>query len=126
MTRFDAAEPAARRTLIQAAITAHRERGSPYLTVEAREPEVAWVQYRAADGVLNLDCTPEEYDRLTTVLEDYPALTITEQHEPDDAAGINVRIQGYTDDTRYSQFIDDVFREVYVYPDTYRLWVVEL
>ena len=39
MTRFDADEPTDRRKLFADAVTAHRTRGSAFLTVEAREPE---------------------------------------------------------------------------------------
>ena len=41
MTRFDADEPTERRKLFADAVTAHRTRGSAFLTVEAREPEQA-------------------------------------------------------------------------------------
>lgn len=39
MTRFDADDPTDRRKLFADAVTAHRTRGSAFLTVEAREPE---------------------------------------------------------------------------------------
>lgn len=41
MTRFDADEPTERRKLFADAVTAHRTRGSAFLTVEAREPAQA-------------------------------------------------------------------------------------
>ncbi|WP_313691270.1 hypothetical protein [Halorarum halobium] len=39
MTRFDADDPTDRRKLFADAVTAHRTRGSAFLTVEVREPE---------------------------------------------------------------------------------------
>lgn len=50
MTRFDAADPAERRKLYVDAITAHRERGSGFLTLEVGE------------SVFDADSDAEEFD----------------------------------------------------------------
>ncbi|MFB6129646.1 MAG: hypothetical protein ABEJ28_02365, partial [Salinigranum sp.] len=67
MTRFDAADPTERRKLFVDAITAHRNRASPYLTIEGEaNPETdepaPWVQF--GDRTFNLDCTDDELSRL--------------------------------------------------------------
>lgn len=151
MTRFDATEPAARRKLYVDAITAHRERGSGFLTLEADEnalradadaeapaefepeedtngdrPElgVPWVQF--SDGMINVDCTDEELDVLKTVLGEFPAFKIDELNRPEEADGVNVRISAKADPNRIAQFIDDVFCEVYELRSAFRVWVVEV
>lgn len=49
MTRFDAADPAARRKLFADAVAAHRERGSDFLTVEL-DPSAVAGETDADDG----------------------------------------------------------------------------
>jgi len=184
MTRFDAATPDERRKLFVEAIRAHRERASPFLTIETDpvgtggsadadpgdegdggtglpgeesgdapdagdgDPPFAvegsagdaadgardfdddgdavplWVQF--ADGVVNLDCTGAELDRLKDLLADYPAFRIDEITRPDEAEGANVRVTARADANRIAGFVDDVFLAVYDRPDDYRAWVVEV
>jgi hypothetical protein len=144
MTRFDAADPAARRKLYVDAITAHRERGSAFLTLEAdatgtdRDPEsggdsddapaadlgAPWVQF--GDGTINLDCTEAELDALTERLEEFPAFKIADLTRPEEAEGVNVRIGAKADPNRIAQFVDDVFLEVYGLPSTVRVWAAEV
>lgn len=185
MTRFDAATPDERRKLFVEAIRAHRERASPFLTVETDpvdaggsdeerrggdgasgpgpldeasgdsldagtgDPPFAvegtaddspdstsgsgddpgegvpvWVQF--ADGVVNLDCTEGELDRLKDLLSEYPAFRIDEITRPDDAEGANVRVTARADANRIAGFVDDVFLGVYGRPADYRAWVVEV
>lgn len=151
MTRFDAAEPAERRKLYVDAITAHRERGSGFLTLEADadtlesgegseddlsldtddesdasagELGVPWVQF--GDGTINLDCTDDELDTLKGVLGEFPAFKIDDIHRPEEAEGVNVRISAKADPNRIAQFVDDVFLEVYELPSTGRVWAVEV
>ncbi|WP_222917668.1 hypothetical protein [Natrinema sp. SYSU A 869] len=149
MTRFDAAEPAERRKLYVDAITAHRERGSGFLTLEAdegtletngetateresdsesddgsTEPSVPWVQF--GDGTINLDCTDDELDELKAVLEEFPAFKIDDLIRPEDAEGVNVRISAKADQNRISQFVDDMFLEVYDLPAAFRVWIVDI
>ena len=131
MTRFTAATAEARVALIVDAITAHRRRKSPYLTVEADTPPAgterpAWVQYRARDSRLNVDCLSDEFDRLVEYLETYPAFTIVSRETPDAADAINVHIEGYGDDERLAELIDGLFKAVYEYEPGYRLWVSEV
>ncbi|RZH67923.1 hypothetical protein [Natrinema altunense] len=149
MTRFAAAESAERRKLYVDAITAHRERESAFLTVEADgktleatgetasepgsdvdesddppDPGVPWVQF--GDGTINLDCTDEELDALKRLLESFPAFKIHDLIRPEEAEGVNVRISAKADANRIGQFVDQVFLEVYDLPAAFRVWVVDI
>ncbi|QLG48836.1 hypothetical protein [Natrinema halophilum] len=153
MTRFDAADPAERRKLYVDAITAHRNRGSGFLTLEVDDAELdaaddapdestgapdssgdsadesveldaPWVQF--GNGTLNLDCTDAELDSLKTLLEDFPAFKIDDLIRPEEAEGVNARISAKADPNRIAQFIDGVFLEVYGLPAEIRVWVVEV
>ena len=154
MTRFDATDPADRRKLYVDAITAHRERGSGFLTLEVDDsvfdsgdelglqaesetegdadvehdldPElgVPWIQF--GDGTINLDCTDAELDDLKDLLGEFPAFKIDEITRPEEAEGANVRVSAKADQNRIAQFIDAAFRRVYGLPETFRVWVVEL
>ena len=140
MTRFDASTPVERRKLYVDAITAHRERASGFLTLEAddtvseerddtaeqsaAELGVPWIQF--GDGMVNLDCTDAELEALKDLLEDFPAFKIDDLTRPEDAAGINVRVSAKADANRIAQFIDDVFLEVYDFPSTVRVWLVDV
>jgi hypothetical protein len=149
MTRFDASTPEGRRALVADAIAAHRERGSVFCTVEADAPPggpmetraadavdgdeaaedvdaPAWIQYSEPESVLNLDCTDEEYDRITGVLATAGAFTIDEQASPEDVEGRNLRVTTYADPGRIAQVVDRLFLEGFEYDDDYRLWVTEL
>ncbi|QFU83971.1 hypothetical protein [Natronorubrum aibiense] len=152
MTRFDAADPAARRKLYVDAITAHRNRGSEFLTLEVDETAFAtedessfdedgtdtdsaddgpdpalgvpWIQF--GDGTINLDCTDSELETLKSVLDEFPAFKIDEIHRPEDAAGVNVRISAKADPNRIAQCLDAIFQRVYDLPADVRVWAVEL
>jgi hypothetical protein len=153
MTRFEAADPAERRKLYVDAITAHRNRDSGFLTLEADEavrggdrdegeetasrdgpgdesdetaPElgVPWVQF--GDGTINLDCTDEELETVKALLGEFPAFKIDELTRPEDVDGVNVRISAKADPNRIAQFLDDVFLEVYDLPSEFRVWAVEV
>ncbi|SIR81128.1 hypothetical protein [Natronorubrum thiooxidans] len=153
MTRFDAAEPAKRQQLYVDAITAHRHRGSGFLTLEVDdavlesvddgpsidgsegdtdgehddpEPElgVPWIQF--GDGTINLDCTDSELETLKSVLREFPAFKIDEIHRPEEAEGVNVHISAKADPNRIAQCLDTIFQRVYELPADVRIWVVEL
>ena len=154
MTRFDADAPTERRKLFAAAVGAHRERGSPFLTIEpeptpaeeaamaaegededgneedadlseaAPERSVPWIQF--AEQTVNLDCADEELDRLTDLLNDYPEFRIDEMERPEDAHGTNVRITARADANRLAGFFDQVFQRVYGRDEGYRAWIVEI
>ncbi|NIC00081.1 hypothetical protein [Halobacterium sp. R2-5] len=136
MTRFDADTETERIELVADTVAAHRERDSAFCTLEADEdpsgdPEFLppWVQF--ADGTLNLDCTDDELDRLSTLVSRYGAFTVTErEHVPaesgEESPGTNVRVEARADDERVAQFVDAAFREVYGLPEDFRLWAVEL
>jgi hypothetical protein len=128
VTRFDAADPAERLLLYAEAIRAHRQRASPFLTVEVdvTDPDrpVPWMQF--SDGVVNLDCTEPELDRLKDLLDDFPAFKIDEITRPEDAEGANVRISAKVDEKRIAEFLERTFRVVYGVDEAYRAWVVEV
>lgn len=151
MTRFDAAEPTERRALYADAITAHRTRGSGFTTLEvddevfeagtddggggdATDPDAdqppdsdlgtPWIQ--VADDTINLDCTDDEFESLTSLLEEYPSFTIDEIHRPDDVDGINVRVRARADPDRIAQCLDAIVRRVYGLPADVRVWVVDV
>lgn len=127
MTRFDADTPTDRRKLFVDAITAHRERDSAFLTVEAEtDPDELspWIQI--SQDTLNMDCTDEELDRLKDLIGEFPSFTIDEMTRPDEAEGTNVRVVGRGDANRVAQFVDRAFVEVYDRTDEYRAWVVEV
>ncbi len=125
MTRFDATTEEGRRELFADAISAHEERHSPFLTIETDsetgENQPPWVQF--ADGLVNLDCTDDELDRVKTLLEDYPDFRIDELERPDEAEGTNVRIAARADPERVAGFLDRIFAEVYERSMDYRAWV---
>jgi hypothetical protein len=136
MTRFDADTEADRVALVADAIDAHRERDSAFCTLEAAEepsddPALLppWVQY--ADGTLNLDCTDDELDALSTVVSRFGAFTIAERESiaaetAEESPGTNVRIEAQTDVDRVAQFVDAVFRDAYGLAEDYQLWAVEI
>ena len=136
MTRFDAHTPRERRTLFADAVSAHRARTSPFLTVEVEaDPALdgtddegetnpaPWVQF--SDQTFNLDCTDAELDRLTDLLDDFPEFRIDELTE-DDEGGTNVRVTARSDANRLSAFVDRAFQAVYGRDEDYRAWVVQI
>ena len=141
MTRFDAADPGERRRLFAEAVTAHRERGSAFVTLEAElteaereagsgddgddaDPVPPWVQF--ADQTFNVDCTDEELDRLKALVGEFPEFRIDEMESPEEADGTNVRITARSDANRLAQFVERTFREVYGREEGYRAWVTEI
>ncbi|MCL9814128.1 hypothetical protein [Natranaeroarchaeum aerophilus] len=131
MTRFDAETAEERRALVEDAIVAHRERTSPFLTLEAELPESAgedavppWIQL--SEDTLNLDCTDAELDRLKSLLDEYRSFSVDELVRPEEAEGTNARVLARTDDERIAQFVEDVFRQVYDRGEDYRLWAAEV
>ena len=149
MTRFDATTESERRELFAEAVRAHRERGGPFLTVEAAtvadghetsggnesgagsggdsegDDEVErvppWIQF--GEGEFNLDCTDAELAPLREVVDDYPEFQIDRLESPEEAEATNVGITAHTSEDRLAAFADRVFREVYGQPDDFRLWL---
>lgn len=127
MSRFRADSADEREALFADAVSAHRERASPFCTLELdtrEQEEPAWIQF--GDGTVNLDCSDEELDRLEGVLEAFPAFTIEELNRPENAKGTNVRISAYADDERVAMLIERCFREVYERPERYAVWAAEV
>ncbi|MGQ4555143.1 hypothetical protein [Halobellus sp. GM3] len=132
MTRFDADDPRERRKLFAEAITAHRARASPFLTIEAdRDPDAdgedapaPWVQF--GERTFNVDVTESELDRLNALVDEFPEFRIDQLESPDEAAGTNVRITARSDANRLAAFADRVFRDVYERPEDYRAWVASV
>lgn len=127
MSRFRADSSDEREALFADAVSAHRERASPFCTFEletGEHEEPAWIQF--GDGTVNLDCADEELDRLEGLLEAFPAFTIEELNRPENAEGTNVRIDGYADDERVAMLIERCFREVYERAERYAVWAVEV
>jgi len=123
MNRFCADAARDRQLLFVDAIRAHRERDSPFLTVEVEPDELGprWLQF--ADGVVNLDCTDEELDRLKALLDSFPAFKIDDLTRPEDAEGTNARVTAFADQKRIAEFIDRALGTVYDLPADYRAWV---
>lgn len=144
-TRFDGTDPKSRRELFADAIDAHRTRESPFLTLEVDpetlggdhpdaetdsntgpDPElgIPWIQ--VADDVINLDCTEDELEGLKELLSEFPACTIDELNRPEEAEGVNVRVNARTDGDRIASFLEETFRRVYGLDASYRVWVVAI
>lgn len=131
MSRFRAESVDAREELFADAISAHRARESPFCTLESAgaeegdgDEQPAWIQF--AEDTLNLDCTDAELDRLKGLLDEFPAFTIDELNQPEDAEGTNVRISAFADEERIAAFIERCFREVYDRPEGYVAWATEI
>jgi len=92
----------------------------------AASEQHAWVQFSDPEGVLNLDCTDAEYDRLVDVLDSFPEFTVQEQAVPEDADGRNLRIEARGDGARIADCVEAIFLEGYGYGDRFRLWATEL
>lgn len=128
MTRFSADTPTERRKLFADAVVAHRQRASPFLTVETPKTDdeevPPWIQL--SEHTLNMDCTDAELQRLKSMLDEYPELRIDELESPENADGTNVRITARSDANRLAEFMDRAFREVYGRPESYTAWAVEV
>lgn len=139
MTRFDADTPTERRKLFAAAVTAHRTRGSAFLTIEAAPPESPafnpdgddaaedaetspWLQF--AEKTFNLDVTDEELTRLHGLVDEFAEFRVDELESPETAEGTNARITARSDANRLADFADRVFRGVYDREEDYQAWVV--
>jgi hypothetical protein len=126
MTRFDAATPEDRQDLVADAIAAHRERDSPFCTVEA-DPAHAddlglpWVQ--VGDDTINCDCSDAELDALGSLLDDYPDFQVADRASPEEAEGTNVRITTHSDPERIAGFVDRALQEVYGLPADAHVWI---
>jgi hypothetical protein len=137
VTRFDAATPTERRKLFAEAVVAHRERGSPFLTVEVdADPDLdgtdedgdalpaPWIQF--AEQTFNLDVTDAEHERLEALLDDFREFRIDEVTAPEESDGTNVRITARSDANRLAGFVDRAFQQVYGRDADYRAWVTQI
>lgn len=130
MTRFAADTRDERLALVADGIAAHRERASPFVTVEAEPgPNMAvapWVQYAADEGLLNLDCRGSEVDAVASAIESFGGATITERHSPEEAEGTNLRVAIRGDPERVAMLVDSIFRDGFGLPAGYRAWVTAI
>ncbi len=131
MTRFDADTETDRRTLFAEAITAHRERGSEFLTIEpdslppeSTEELMPWIQF--SDTTVSMDCTDEELHRLKGLLDAYPEFRAESLESPEEAEGTHAQITARSDANRLAMFIDEAFQTVYGYESSYTAWVVAI
>jgi len=131
MTRFDATEADTRQALFAATVTAHRERGSEFCTLEPDEtpPDsdddlVPWIQFGGT--TVAMDCTDAELDRLKALLDEYPDFRIDDLQRPEEAEGTHVRITAHADEGRLADFFDRVFQDAFGYPEDYRAWAVSV
>lgn len=131
MSRFDAETPEDRRQLFADAITAHRQRGSGFITVEpdvlppdTAEELVPWIQF--SETTVSMDCTDAELDRLKELLDSYPDFRVENLKSPEEAEGTHAQITARSDANRLAMFIDEAFQAVYGYESAYKAWVVDL
>lgn len=131
MNRFAGTTRTERETLIEAAIRAHRERQSPFLTVEA-DPDrrdsagpAPWIQYRAQDAICNLDCRDGELDPIRATVDSIGGVTIVEQESVVEG-GTNLRLRIPGDDNRVAQVIETLFIDGFGLSDSFRLWVTTI
>lgn len=131
MTRFDADTTGDRRRLFAEAITAHRKRGSEFLTIEPEKlpPEstdelLPWIQL--TESMIAMDCTDSELERLKGLLGSYPEFRTESLESPEQAEGTHARITARSDVNRLAMFIDEAFQDVYGYEEGYRAWVVAI
>lgn len=92
----------------------------------AASEQSAWIQFSDPEGVLNLDCTDAEYERLVDALAVFPEFSVVEQSAPEDADGRNLRIQARGDAERIADCVETLFVEGYGYDADFRLWATEL
>ena len=137
MNRFAGTVREDRESLIAAAIRAHRERQSPYLTVEVDPDSVPertggddagpppWIQYRDQDDRLNLDCTDAELPSIRAAIDGIGGVCITDQQSAE-TGGTNLRISVSGDDERVAYAIERVLVDGFELPVEYRLWATEI
>lgn len=134
MNRFTGTSQSERASLVVAAIRAHRERDSPFLTVKAdtastgaseneSEGPAPWIQYRDPDAICNLDCTDAELDSIRATVDRIGGVTIVEQQSVEDG-GTNLRLRVPGDDERVAQVIETLFIDGLGLPESFRLWAV--
>lgn len=130
MNRFRASTAEERRALFQAAIAAHRERDSAFLTLEAAPAEdragpPPWIQYRVADETLNLDCTAAERESIQGVIADVGGARVDARESVEDG-GVNLRITVRGDDERLAAIIERLFVEGFDLDETVSVWAAAI
>jgi hypothetical protein len=136
MNRLAGTSQSERASLVVAAIRAHRERESSFLTVEAdpastgaseseSEGPAPWIQYRDPDAICNLDCTDAELESIRATVDTIGGVTIVEQQSVEDA-GTNLRLSVPGDEERVAQVIETLFVEGFGVPESFRLWAVSV
>jgi hypothetical protein len=126
MNRFRASTPEDRRALFRAAIEAHRERDSAFLTLEAapdddRAGPPPWIQYRAVDETLNLDCTEDELEAVQALIADIGGATVTARESVEDG-GVNLNITVRGDDERLAAIFERLFVDGFDLDASVQVW----
>ena len=85
-----------------------------------------WIQYRARDALLNLDCTDVELESVQAVIDDVGGARVTDRRSPDGAVGTNLKISVPGDDERVAMAVESLFAEGFGLGGAYRLWVTEI
>lgn len=120
MTRFAAAEPAERASLIAEAVAAHRERASERAVFEAEVGDDEVVRIVYADRIVTL--FPDDRDRVDALLAQFPVFKVAQPETRKAEAGV-VHVSAIADPKHVADFVEAAFREVYCLDGDYRLWV---
>ena len=134
MNRFAGSTPRERESLVVDAIDAHRERDSPYLTLEvdrtaANREETAgpppWIQYRDRDGQLNMDCTDGELESIEAAIDSLGGVRVTDRSS-DPEAGTNLRVTASGDDERIAMIVETLFVDGFGLAEDQVVWAAEI
>jgi hypothetical protein len=120
MTRFEAAEPAGRLSLLTEAVTAHRRRAGEGVIVESDRARL-WYD----DRRVRLELDERQRDRLEELLGSFPAFKIKQPDTRKADPGV-VYVSAVADPKRVGDFIEGVFRRVVDEPEDYELRLVRL
>lgn len=78
-----------------------------------------------AQGVITVECTPDERERLDALLKDFPVFKL-QQPETRKAPDGTVHVSAVADPKHAADFLDAAFRQVYDQPEEYRLWIAQV
>jgi hypothetical protein len=124
VTRFEASTPGERLGLLVDAVTAHRNRGSEGVLLEA---EVEGTSHRIeyADRLVRLEADDDAEERLDDLLDSFPVFKIKQPETRKADSGV-VYVSAIADPKHAAEFIEGVFRAVYRADEDYTLRVVRV